>query len=136
MIKFIVGHKGSGKTKTMISMANEASANSKGNVVCIEKGIQLTYDLSHKVRLVDVDAYGISGYDSYYGFLCGLMAGNYDISHVFCDAVFKVCGNDFSALEQFALKMNKLMVNNETEVILTLSCEPEEIPASIKEFII
>jgi Tfp pilus assembly ATPase PilU len=54
MIKFIVGLKGSGKTKTMIAMANEAAKTSKGNVVCVEKGLQLTYDLSHQVRLVDV----------------------------------------------------------------------------------
>jgi Tfp pilus assembly ATPase PilU len=70
MIKLIVGHKGSGKTKTMIAMANEAVNTSKGNVVCVEKGSQLLYDLNHQVRLVDVDQYGIKNCDSYFGFLC------------------------------------------------------------------
>ena len=64
MIKLIVGHKGSGKTKAMIQMANDAVKTSNGNVVCVEKGIQLTYNLNYQVRLVDVEQYGISDYDA------------------------------------------------------------------------
>lgn len=135
MIKLIVGNKGSGKTKTMIAMANEAAAASNGNVVCVEKGIQLTYNLSHKVRLVDVDQYHVSGCECYYGFLCGLMAGNYDITHIFCDAVLKVCGKDMAQLEKMLIELKKLMVNNQTELVLTISCDPAEIPEGLREYI-
>ena len=134
MIKLIVGHKGSGKTKTMIEMANNAAKNSNGNVICIEKGIQLTYDLSYQVRLVDIEQYGIKEYDSYFGFLCGLMAGNYDITDIFCDATFKICGKD---LEKFADMIEKLFVltsSNGLTIVFTTSCEPEEIPERIKKY--
>lgn len=136
MIKLIVANKGSGKTKTMISMANEAVNSSKGNVVCVEKGIQLTYNLSHKVRLVDTEQYHISGHDSYYGFLCGLMACNYDITHIFCDAVLKVVGRDLEKLEKMLLDLKQVMINNQTELVLTISCDPSELPESLKEYII
>ncbi len=136
MIKFIVGLKGSGKTKTMIAMANEAAKTSKGNVVCVEKGLQLTYDLSHQVRLVDVDQYAVSGCDAYFGFLCGLMAGNYDITDIFCDATLRICGSD---MEQFAAMVEKLLkitTANGLSIIFTLSCRLEDLPKKIRGFTI
>lgn len=136
MIKLIVGHKGSGKTKAMIQMANDALKTSNGNVVCIEKGIQLTYDLNYQVRLVDVDQYGISDYEPYFGFLCGLMAGNYDITDIFCDATFKICGRDLDKFAAMIEKLNKLTSANGLTIVFTVSCEPEELPESIKSYIV
>ena len=71
MITLLIGKKGSGKTKKLIELANEAVQNSNGNVVVIEKGLKLTYDISHKARLVDSDAYGIEGLDALVGFVSG-----------------------------------------------------------------
>lgn len=136
MIKLIVGNKGSGKTKTMIAMANEAAASSNGNVVCVEKGIQLTYNLSHKVRLVDVEQYHVSGFDSYYGFLCGLMAGNYDITHIFCDAVLKIVGKDLAKLDEMLTELKKVLVTSQTELVLTISCDKEELPENLQEYVL
>ena len=85
MIKLIVGGKGSGKTKKMIEMINESATTTPGNIVCIEKSMKLTYDVSHAVRLIDVDEYKISGYDMLYGFITGVLAGNYDIVEVYLD---------------------------------------------------
>ena len=76
MVKLIVGKKGTGKTKKLISLANEAVENSNGNVVVIEKGAKLTYDVTHKARLIDTEQYSISGYEAFFGFLSGLCAGN------------------------------------------------------------
>ena len=69
MIKLIVGNKGSGKTKKLVDGVNAAVAKDHGAVVCVEKGLQLTYDLSHKARLVDIETYDISGFDAFYGLL-------------------------------------------------------------------
>ncbi len=77
MITLLIGKKGSGKTKKLIELANEAVQNSNGNVVVIEKGLKLTYDISHKARLVDSDAYGIEGLDALVGFVSGICAANY-----------------------------------------------------------
>jgi hypothetical protein len=79
MIKFILGPKGSGKTKFMLDSIAEAVKNSTGYVVAVERGQTMYYDIDHSVRLIDIDEYDISNYDSFYGFLAGLMAGNYDI---------------------------------------------------------
>ena len=82
MISMIIGNKGSGKTKRLVELVNAAVDASKGNVVCIEKGLKLTYDLTHKARLVDTDEYNISGFDTLYGFISGMCAGNYDITDI------------------------------------------------------
>lgn len=134
MIKLIVGHKGSGKTKTMIQMANEAVKTSNGNVVCVEKGIQLTYDLNYQVRLVDIDQYSVTDYEGLYGFLCGLMAGNYDITDIFCDATFKICGKNPERFADMVDKLYKLTSANGLTIVFTVSCEPEELPERIKKY--
>lgn len=111
MIQLIVGNKGCGKTKTLITMCNDAVSKSEGNVVCLEKGLKLTYDITHKARLVDTDEYNIEGFDTLYGFMAGLLAGNYDITHIFVDATFKIGGRDYEAFAQFIDKLVKLPVD-------------------------
>lgn len=136
MIKLIVGNKGSGKTKTLIHMANEAIKTSKGNVVCIEKGNTLTYDINHQARLIDIEHYNISGFDAFYGFFCGLFAGNYDITEVFVDATFKIGGRDYLA---FALMIDKLaeqLEKNGATMTFTVSCDKSDLPERIHAYII
>ena len=72
MIKLIVGKKGSGKTKILVDMVNNAAKTTDGNVVCVEQKPKLTYDLDHSVRLLDVVNYDISGFDAFYGYVAGL----------------------------------------------------------------
>ena len=93
MIKLITGKKGTGKTKILIDMIKEAVDSTKGNVVCIEKGAKLTYDIPHSVRLADVEEFGIAGYDAFYGFIAGMLAGNFDISEVYVDSILKIRNN-------------------------------------------
>lgn len=127
MIKLIVGNKGTGKTKALIHLVNEAVKVSKGNVVCIEKGLKLTYDINHKARLVDSDEYGISGYDAFYGFISGLLAGNYDITDVFIDATFKIGGRDIPAFEAMIAKLVEHFNKSEVNITFTVSCDKSEL---------
>ena len=92
MIHVIMGLKGSGKTKKLIDAINAAVADAHGDVVCIEYGKKLTYDVTYKVRLVDSREYGISTPDMLKGFLSGLHAGNFDITNVFIDNLYKTIG--------------------------------------------
>ena len=131
MVKLIIGKKGSGKTKRLIDAVTAAADSSNGNVVCIEKGPTLTYNITHRVRLVDIDVYGISGYDAFYGFLSGICAGNYDVTNVFIDATLKICGNDFTELVGFLKKVSDLSCESNTEFLFTLSCDESEIPAEV-----
>lgn len=95
MIQLITGKKGTGKTKILVDMINAESKNTKGNIVCIEKGAKLTYDIDHSVRLTNTEDYTIEGFDTFYGFLAGMFAGNFDISEVFIDGIFRIAGRDY-----------------------------------------
>ena len=134
MVKLITGKKGTGKTKILIDMINEAAKNTAGNIVCIEKGAKLTYDIDHSVRLTEVESYGITGYEAFYGFLAGMLAGNFDISEVFVDSILKICGADFNALGEMLAKVDKLS-SDKIDVVFTVSADKEELPESVKAYI-
>ena len=93
MITLILGKKGSGKTKKLMDLCNVAVEQSKGNVVFIEKDNTLTYDLSHKARLVAAEDYAVKCYGCLYGFIAGMCAGNYDITDIFVDSTLKIGGD-------------------------------------------
>ena len=136
MIQLIVGHKGSGKTKAVVEMANKAVKESKGNIVVIEKDVKLTYDIDSHARLVYSDEYGVLGYDAVYGFITGLLAGNYDITHIFIDPIFKMCGRDFEAFTQMVNKLANLPSAKDVSIIFTVSCELEDLPYHLHDLVI
>ena len=135
MIHVIMGLKGSGKTKKMIDGINAAVAEAKGDVVCIEYGKKLTYDISYKVRLVDSKEYGISNADMLKGFLSGLHAGNFDITHVFIDNLYKTIGSDKAVGEEFIAWCAKFAADNNMEVTITVSDDPEAASETIKQYL-
>ena len=135
MIHVIMGLKGSGKTKKMIDGINAAVAEAKGDVVCIEYGKKLTYDISYKVRLVDSKEYGISNADMLKGFLSGLHAGNFDITHVFIDNLYKTIGSDKAVGEEFIAWCAKFAADNNMEVTITVSDDPEAASEAIKQYL-
>lgn len=133
MVKLILGHKGAGKTKKLIELVNAAVEKSTGNVVCIEKESALTYDITHRCRLTATDNYKVSGYDAYYGFLCGIFAGDHDITDVFADATLRIGGRNYDELADFLLKVSELSKMEEKDVVFTVSADKEEIPAKVFE---
>lgn len=135
MIHLIMGLKGSGKTKKLVDSINEAIATSKGSIVCIEYGKDLTYGISHKVRLVDSKEYGISNADMLKGFVSGLHAGNYDITHVYVDNLYKTIGNDQSAGESFILWAAEFAKANDMEITISVSQDPAQASQTVKAFL-
>ncbi len=129
MVTLILGKKGSGKTKKLMELCNTAVAQSKGNVVFIEKDNTLTYDVNHQVRLVSAADFGICGFEAFYGFVAGMCAGNYDITDIFVDSTLKIGGTDMAQFEAFVEKMSKLDVRT----VLSVSADKSEIPAHIAE---
>ena len=136
MIKLIVGNKGSGKTKTLIDMINKAAKTTSGNIVCIEKGLKMTYDIDYSVRLIDIESYGVEGFDAFYGFISGICAGNYDITEVFIDATLKIGGRDLNAFAGMIKKLEKLTAENKVEIVFTVSCDRSELPESVLPYIL
>ena len=131
MINVFIGKKGSGKTKKLIDYANKAVETSNGNVVVIEKGLKLTYDISHNARLIDSDAYGIKGLDALEGFLCGICAGNYDVTDILLDSTLKIIGQDMAALTDLITKAKKRSEEANVTFTLSISADESEIPAEV-----
>ena len=131
MVTLLIGKKGTGKTKKLISLANEAVAASSGNVVVIEKGAKLTYDVTHKARLIDTDQYSISGYNMLYGFISGICAGNYDVTDILVGSTFKICKDGISGLEAFTKELQDLSETTSTNIVLLISADEADIPDSI-----
>ena len=135
MINVIMGLKGSGKTKKLIDSINAAIASASGDVVCIEYGKKLTYDVNYRVRLVDSKEYGISNPCMLKGFLSGLHAGNFDITHVYIDNLYKTIGNDRAEGEAFILWCAEFAKANNMEITVTVSDDPALASEEIKKFL-
>lgn len=133
MINLIPGKKGTGKTKILVDSIKKAAENATGNVVCIERGMKLTYDLPHNVRLVDAEEFGITNYDAFYGMVAGLMAGNYDIQEIFVDGILKIGGRDYDAFGSMIEKI--AILSKDVNIVFTVSADVEELPAKVKAFI-
>ena len=135
MIHVIMGLKGSGKTKKLIDSINEAVANAQGDVVCIEYGKKLTYDVSYRARLVDSKEYGINNLEMLKGFLSGLHAGNFDITNVYIDNLYKTIGTDRAAGEAFILWCAAFAEANNMNITVTVSDDPEQASEEIKKYL-
>ena len=135
MIQVIMGLKGSGKTKKLIDSINEAVASAHGDVVCIEYGKKLTYDVNYRVRLVDSQEYGITNLDMLKGFLSGLHAGNFDITNVYIDNLYKTIGVDRAAGEDFILWCDKFADANNMNITITVSDDPALASEEIKKYL-
>ena len=132
MIKLLIGSKGSGKTKTLIDLTNNAANTSKGSVVCIEKGDKLTHEITYKARLIDTEFYLVDDAETLCGFIAGILASNNDITDIFVDSALKICANDVAAFEAILPKLEKLA--KDINLIMSASIAVENCPASIKAF--
>ena len=135
MIHVIMGLKGSGKTKKLVDSIHAALETAHGDVVCIEYGKKLTYDVNYRVRLVDSEEYGISNPDMLKGFLSGLHAGNFDITHVYIDNLYKTIGADRAAGEAFVAWCAKFAADNNMEITMTISDDPAAASEGMKQYL-
>lgn len=135
MVKLIMGLKGSGKTKTLVELVKKAVDEEHGNVVCIEKDKNLTYDIPYTARLIHAGEYGIVSNDLLRGFISGLHAGNYDISHVFIDNFYKMLDD---SSEETVIKFLKWLENFSTsekvDFTISATADPTSVSEEIKKY--
>ena len=136
MIQVIMGLKGSGKTKRLIDAINTAVASAQGDVVCIEYGSKLTYDVNYRVRLVNSKEYEINNLDKLKGLLCGLHAGNFDITNVYIDNLYKTIGTDRAAGEEFIDWCAKFAAANNMNITITVSDDPAGASEAVKAYLV
>ena len=136
MIQVIMGLKGSGKTKRLIDAINNAVANAQGDVVCIEYGSKLTYDVNYRVRLVNSKEYEIDNLDKLKGLLSGLHAGNFDITNVYIDNLYKTIGTDRATGEEFIAWCAKFAEANNMNITITVSDDPAGASEAVKAYLV
>ena len=135
MLKLIIGVKGTGKTKALISMVNTAVDHSHGDVVCIEKGVKLRYDVKYQARLIDTNEYFVSDAQSLYGFVAGIFASNHDVTDLFIDSALKICKDDADAFDVFVEKVNTLSGKLNINIVMTSSIPVENASETVKKYI-
>ena len=135
MLKLIIGVKGTGKTKTLISMVNEAVDASHGDVVCIEKGTKLRFDIKYQARLINTEEYFIDDANALGGFIAGILASNHDVTDLFIDSALKICNNDAAAFDKFVDQLNELVEKVNVKVTITSSIPVEEASETVKKYL-
>jgi len=131
MVTIITGIPGSGKTKQLVQLVHAAAERSAGNVVCIEKKRKLTHEVSNRVRLVTTDDYFISGFDEFYGLICGICARDHDITDIFVDATLRIGSRDTGELLAFLKKIVRLAQGSDKAFTFTVSANEADLPEEI-----
>ena len=136
MVRLIMGGKGSGKTKQLIELINNAAKDEPGNVVCIEANRTMTYDIHYHIRLIDAEEYKLNSYELLRGFISGLYAGNYDITQVFIDNLCKIVGTGVSKdTEDFLNWLDLFGERNNIKFTATISAEVSEATDGMQKFL-
>lgn len=137
MVKLILGLKGSGKTKKLVDLVREAVDEGNGDVVVIEKERKLTYDIPYQARLIDAGTYDIGTYEFLKGLICGIHAGNYDITHFYIDNFYKlVSDKSEEALIGFISWLDKFSEAEKIEFFISISADPDATPEALKKFVL
>ena len=134
MIKLLIGKKGTGKTKALITQVNSAAEVAKGNVVFISNNTSSAmYDITRSVRMTDTTDFDIVNYSEFEGFICGIISGNYDITDIFVDGLFKIVkSDDLDGLERFLTRLDGISKKFDISFVLSLSIDVNDAPDYVK----
>ena len=136
MVRLIMGTAGAGKTKQLIKLIHASVEAEKGRVVCIEPGADMTYDISHSVRLVNAGEYDLNSFECLRGFVSGLYAGNYDISHVYVDDLCKITrSNDVNEIEKFLNWLERFSDKNMVKFTVTVSADADTATDGMRHYL-
>lgn len=137
MVEIIMGLKGTGKTKKLVDLVRSAVNDGSGNVVCIEKERKLTFDIPYQARLIDAGTYDIGSYEFLKGLICGIHAGNYDVTHFFIDNFYKLVNDkSLDALAVFTDWLARFAEAENINFVISVTADPATVPDSIKKFLI
>ena len=136
MIQIIHGKKGSGKTKRILDMANAAIKEHKGDIIFVDDDNRYMYDLRHEVRFVNAGEYGCDSPEMFFGFLCGMLAQNFDISVIFVDAFIKLIKADVNGTADFFTRLDKLSEKHNVQFVISMSVDDAVAPEFVKKYFI
>lgn len=135
MVKLLIGHKGSGKTKKMVDMANASLESVNGSIVFINKNHRLMYDLKYRIRVVCMEDYEhVTNIDEYIGFLYGIISQDHDIEIIFIDSILKHADVKLEDLEEFLARLASISDKYGPEFVVSISEDMEALGSYIKNY--
>ena len=135
MIKIIYGTKGTGKTKQLITAANEAAKDAKGLSVFITDNKRCMYDVERNIRFIDVNDWDIAGEDALCGFVKGVAACNSDHEYIYIDGIARVTGKPLGSLAGIFYMLDKIAGENDITITITCSASKEELPEFVTKYL-
>ena len=135
MVRLIMGANGAGKTKQLIDLIHNAVEAENGSVVCMEPSADMTYNISYNVRLVNASEYSVDSFECLRGFISGLYAGNYDISHVFVDNLGKIAGSELKDVEEFLAWLDRFSEKNSVKFTVTISASEDMATEGLRHYL-
>ncbi len=136
MIQIIAGEKGKGKTKILLDKVNADILNTKGSIVYLDKSTKHMYELSNKVRLINVRDYCVENPKEFLGFICGIISQDHDLEKVFLDSFLKIACTDESDIMPVIEKLEMISSKFEVDFILSISMNQEALPEPAKKYVI
>lgn len=133
MIKYILGAKGAGKTRWLIENANDDLNNGNGNIAFLEVDDDHIFSLDYNVRLINATDYDLNTVEAFYGFICGLMAMDYDLEKIYIDGIYKVLKLSIDDLQLLREKLSKLDESKNREVYINVDYLLKDLPESLKD---
>lgn len=135
MIRVIVGETGTGKTKRIISTANEALQSAKGSIVFLDHDSKYMFDLKNAIRFIDASEFHIDNPEKFYGFLSGLAAQDFDLEYIFINDFRKIVRHPLEELPGFFNELEAFARQRGITVTFSISGNPKELPAFLQGYL-
>ncbi len=133
MVQIIAGEKGKGKTKILLDKANNDIKTAKGTIVYLDKDNQHMYELSNKIRLINVKDYCIENSAEFIGFICGIISQDHDLEKIYLDSFLKVSYLEASQADGVIEKLDLVSRKFDVDIIVSFSQKSSEVSETIRE---
>lgn len=136
MIQVFFNHRGSGKSKNLINLANEEASNCKGNLVYIDNSNKRMLQLDSKIRLISLEDFDLFGPEQFYGLLCGIKSRDYDVESIYIDGLCDMLNNlNLDEVKNYFCRLESFSKSMDVNVYITLHGEERNIPEFIKQYV-
>ncbi|MEX1307550.1 MAG: hypothetical protein AB1Z19_03400 [Eubacteriales bacterium] len=136
MIQVILGKKGSGKSKQVVEMANKLVGEAEGDIVYIDDDSRCMLDVRHEIRFVNCSEYNVDDVNKFYGFVCGMISQDFDISHIFIDGLKNMVHSELTEMEVLFKDLDDVLKRNNVKAVIVVSADPETAPEFLKAYAI
>ena len=136
MVQIIAGNKGKGKTKHLLDMANSAVKEARGSIVYLDKSAKHMYELSNKIRLINVNEFPIESSEGFIGFICGIISQDHDLEAMYLDSFLKLAGLEGEDIAATLAELDQISTKYHVNFVLSVSMDGEELPESAKDMVL